>query len=133
MAFSRQEYWNGVPFPTPGLCLTICDMDCSPWNSPGQILEWVAFPISGVSSQPRDRTQVSPIAADSLPAELSGKPYLPEVGIKSASLVSPALAGRFFTTEPPGKPSFTLLILFISLFFQHLCVCVCVCVCVFAY
>ena len=24
-------------------------------------------------------------------------------GIKPASLVSPALAGRFFTTEPPGK------------------------------
>ena len=92
-----------------------------------RILEWVAFPISRISSQPRDRTQVSPIAADSLPAELSGKPYLPDIGIKSASLVSPALAGRFFTTEPPGKPSFTLLILFISLFFQHLCMCVCVC------
>ena len=28
---------------------------------------------------------------------------LPEPGIKPASLVSPALAGRFFTTEPPGK------------------------------
>jgi len=24
--------------------------------------------------------------------------------IKPVSLVSPALAGRFFTTEPPGKP-----------------------------
>ena len=36
MEFSRQEYWNGVSFPTPGSCLTICDMDCSPRNSPGQ-------------------------------------------------------------------------------------------------
>ena len=29
---------------------------------------------------------------------------LPDPGIKPASLVSPALAGRFFTTEPPGNP-----------------------------
>ena len=29
---------------------------------------------------------------------------LPDPGIKSASLASPALAGRFFTSEPPGKP-----------------------------
>ena len=34
----------------------------SPWNSPGQILEWVAFPFSRGSSQPRDKTQVSCIA-----------------------------------------------------------------------
>ena len=47
MAFPRQEYWSGLPFPTPGHLLN------------------------------------------------------PE--IKPASSVSPALAGRFFTTEPPGK------------------------------
>ena len=29
---------------------------------------------------------------------------LRDPGIKPVSLVSPALAGRFFTTEPPGKP-----------------------------
>ena len=28
---------------------------------------------------------------------------LPDPGIKPASLISPALAGVFFTTEPPGK------------------------------
>ena len=28
---------------------------------------------------------------------------LPDSGIEPVSLVSPALAGRFFTTEPPGK------------------------------
>ena len=44
MRFSRQEYWNGLPFPPPG--------------------------------------------------DLSNP------GVKHAS---PALAGRFFTTEPPGK------------------------------
>ena len=39
----------------------------------------------------------------------SGQPFLtpghfPESGIKPTSLASPALAGKFFTTEPPGKP-----------------------------
>ena len=31
---------------------------------------------------------------------------LPDPGIKPMSPVSPALAGGFFTTEPPGKPYF---------------------------
>ena len=46
--FPRQEYWSGLPFPSPG--------------------------------------------------------DLPDPGIERASPASPALAGRFFTTEPPGKP-----------------------------
>ena len=33
----------------------------NPWNSPGQ-KEWVAFPFSRGSSQPRDGTQISHIA-----------------------------------------------------------------------
>ena len=45
MGFPRQEYWSGLPFPSPG--------------------------------------------------------DLPDPGIKP---VSPVGAGRFFTTEPPGKP-----------------------------
>ena len=48
MGFSSQEYWNGLPFSSPG--------------------------------------------------------DLPSPGIKLTSPVSPALAGRFFTTEPLGKP-----------------------------
>ena len=47
MEFSRQEYWGGLPFPSPG--------------------------------------------------------YLPDPGIEPTSLASSALAGGFFTTEPPGK------------------------------
>ena len=42
-----------------------------------RILEWVAIPL------PRD---------------------LPHPGIEPASLVSPALAGGFFATVPPGRP-----------------------------
>ena len=57
MAFSRQEYWSGLPFPSPG--------------------------------------------------------DLPNPGIKP---VSPALAGKFFTTEPPEKPKEV----YMSLFNQHI-------------
>ena len=38
-----------------------------------------------------------------LPFTISGD--LPNTGIKSESLVSPAVAGRFFTAAPPGKTS----------------------------
>ena len=41
-----------------------------------RILEWVAFPFSRGSSQPRDQTQVSHIVGDSLPAEPQGKPRM---------------------------------------------------------
>ena len=41
-----------------------------------RILEWVAYPFSCASSQPRDRTGVSCTAAEFLPTELSGKPRL---------------------------------------------------------
>ena len=53
MGFPRQEYWSGLPFPTPG--------------------------------------------------------DLPNPGIKLVSPAYPALAGRFFITEPPGKTIFSLL------------------------
>ena len=55
MVFSRQEYWNGLPFPPPG--------------------------------------------------------GLPDPGIE---LISPALAGEFFTTEPPGKPKVEIEVLTIK-------------------
>ena len=119
MGFSRQEYWSGLPFPSLGdfpnagieptppaspalqadslplshptalaredhvtqWCLTLCDpMDCSlPGSSihgvfQARILEWVAMSFSRGFSWPMDWTCVS------------------------------CSAGRFFTTEPPGKP-----------------------------
>ena len=57
-------------------------MDCSPSGSivhrifQAKILEWVPFPTPGDLLDP---------------------------GIKPASFASPVLAGRFFTTAPPGK------------------------------
>ena len=65
-------------------CLTLCDpMDHSPPGSSvhailqARILEWVAMPSCRGS---------------------------PDPGIEATSLMSPALAGEFFTTGPPGKP-----------------------------
>ena len=60
---------------------SFCDlMDCSlPGSSVhgilrARILEWAAVPFSGGSSRPRNRSQVSCTADDSLPSEPPGKP-----------------------------------------------------------
>ena len=46
------------------LCLTLCDpMDYTVHGIlQARILEWVAFPFSRASSQPRDQTKVSHVA-----------------------------------------------------------------------
>ena len=69
-------------------CCTLCHpMDCSPPGSSAhgilqaRILEWVAISSSRGSSWPKDWTRVS---------------------------CSSCIAGRFFTAEPPGKPSWIL-------------------------
>ena len=103
--------WNEMKFAQS--CLTLCKpMDCSPPGSSvygilqARILEGVAFPFSRESSQPRDRTQVSCIEANSLPAEPQGKPKNTRVG--SLSLLQGifptrnrtgvfCIAGGFFT------------------------------------
>ena len=62
-------------------CLTLhYPVDCSLPDSSihgilqARILTWVAIPFSRGSSQPRDRIQVSHIAADSFLSEPQGKP-----------------------------------------------------------
>ena len=50
-------------------CLTLCHpMDCSLQAPLARTLQWVAFPSSRGSSQPRDRTQVSCIAGVLFPS-----------------------------------------------------------------
>ena len=64
--------------------LTLCDpMDCSP---PG-------ISVHGISSQENWNGLAFPTPGD-----------LPNPGIEPTSLAFPALADRFFTTMPPGKP-----------------------------
>ena len=67
-------------------CLTLCN----PWTVACQT------PLSGFSKQEYWNGLTFPPSGD-----------LSNPGIKPAFLVSPALAGRFFITEPPGKPSQT--------------------------
>ena len=70
MEFSRPEYWSGKPFLSPGIFPTTqrsnpgllhCGQilyQLSHKGSP-RMLEWVAYPFSGGSSQPRNWTRVS--------------------------------------------------------------------------
>ena len=69
-------------------CPTLCDP--MGWSPPGssvhgilqaRILEWVAFPFSRVSSQPRDWTWVPTLQVDSLLSEPPGKPRGHRVGM----------------------------------------------------
>ena len=68
-------------------CPTLCDpMDYAVHGVlQARILKWVAVPFSQGSSQPRNLTQVSSIAADSLPAEPQGKPK--KTGVSSLSFL----------------------------------------------
>ena len=74
MEFSRLEYWSGWPFPSPGDLPDLgieprspaLQADSLPTEPPTQgspeILEWVAYPFSSGSTQPRNRTGIFCIA-----------------------------------------------------------------------
>ena len=79
-----------------------------------RILEWVAFPFSGGSSQPRDRTQVSHIVSGFFTSwatweaqeHWSGYPN-PSPGYHSNSGIElgfPVLQADSLPAEPQGKP-----------------------------
>ena len=80
-----------------------------------RILEWVAFPFSRGSSQPRIEPRSPTLQAASLPAEPPGKPK--NAGVCSLSLLhqifwprnrmwSPSLQADSLPTELSGKPKF---------------------------
>ena len=71
-----------------GLVSKFCLTLASPWTVAHQALPSMGFPRQEYCS--------------GLPFPSPGD--LPSRGIKPGSPVSPALASRFFTTEPPGKP-----------------------------
>ena len=91
MGFSRQEYWSGLPCPSPVIKYEVSEVKslsrdrlfATPWTAACQALLSMGFSRqeywSGLSSpSPRD---------------------LPNPGIEPTSLISPALAGGFFTTS----------------------------------
>ena len=80
---SLNQYLCVCVYACPQSCLTLCGpVDCCP---PG-------FSGHGIS-----QTRISEQVASSIPGDLLNS------WIKPESLVSPALAGWFFTTAPPGK------------------------------
>ena len=58
-------------------------MDCIHESLQARILQWVAFPFSKGSSQPRDQTQVSHIAGGFFTSRVTGKPKNTGVGCLS--------------------------------------------------
>ena len=96
-------------------CPTLCDhLDFTVHGIlQARILEWVAFPFSRVSSQPRDRIQVSRIAVRFFTIWATGSPGILEwvpypFSSKSSQprnwLGSPALQADSLPTELSGKP-----------------------------
>ena len=128
MGFSRQEYWNGLPFPSPNLLiwlhevlvaaqeLSSCQLPSSMWD--------LSFPATAAKSLLSCQTLCDPMDC-SLPgfsihgilqartlewvAISFSNASKWKVKVKSLSHVSgikplsPALQGRFLTTGPPGK------------------------------
>ena len=118
--FSRHEYWSGLPCPPPGdhpdsgikpasPALQASSLPNEPLGKP--------FPLLCVCSI----AQLCPTHCDPMDCQaplsmkFSRKEYwsglsfpalgnLSNPGIEPASLASPTLAGRFFTTVTPGKP-----------------------------
>ena len=115
---------------SPQSCLTRCDPTdgpnrlLCPWDSSGKntgvgchfLLHCMKVKVKSLSrvrllATPWTVTYQAPLSVGFSRQEYwSGLPFpsagdLPSPGIEPASPVSPALAGRFFTTESPGKPN----------------------------
>ena len=71
---SIDYYYQKLKVKVAQSCLTLCDPIEHTVHGilQARILEWVAFPFSRGSFQPRDQTQVSHMAGGFLPTELSG-------------------------------------------------------------
>ena len=122
MEFSRSEYWSGLPFPPPGDLpkpgiepgSPALQADSLPAELQGKPIEWhtCAQSLSHIQlfATPWIAARQAPLSMGfSRQEDRSGLPFpppgdLPDPGIESESPVFPALAGGFFTIEPPGKP-----------------------------
>ena len=95
------------------LCLTPLTTPCD-YNPPGssvcgifqaRILEWVAISYSRASSWPKDWTQISCIADRFYIAELSEKPVVIVLSIKSPEFITGSLFPLINTSPFPLLPS----------------------------
>ena len=74
MGFSRQEYWSGVPFPSPPWTIQSMEFSRPEYRSAQP------FPSPGDLPNPGIKPRVPALQADSLLAEPQGKPKNTEVG-----------------------------------------------------
>ena len=87
-------------------CPTLCDpIDYTVHGIlQARILEWVAYPFSRGSSQPRIEAGSPALQADSLPTELSGKPiYEVSQSVSSVAQLCPTLCSPM-NRSMPGLP-----------------------------
>ena len=91
---SPRIQWKKVKVKVTQSCLTLCDPKDYTVHGilQARILEWVAFPFSRGSSQPKDQTQVSHIAGRFLTNWATREPK--NTGVGSLSLLQ-----RFFLTQ----------------------------------
>ena len=112
MGFSRQECWSELPFPSPGDLpepgikpgSPALQADALPSEPPGK--PCLVATLCTTLCEPMDCSPPDSLSMGFLRQEYwSGLPFpspenLPDPGIKPTP---PALAGGFFTTEPPEK------------------------------
>ena len=120
--FSRQEYWSGLPFPSPERKVTQSSPTlCNPMNYTvhgilqARIVEWAVFPFSRRSSQPRYWTRSPALQVDSLPAEPQGKPK--NTGVGGLSLLQ-----QIFLTQELNQGLLHCKWIFYQLRYQGSCV-----------
>ena len=103
---SHLERQGKVKVKVAQLCPTLCNpMDCIVHGVlQARILEWVAFPLSRGSSQPRDWTQVSRIALLQPPKTHLSFPY--SCGPKSVSMTAQGLKGTSCSAVAPRLCSY---------------------------
>ena len=122
MEFYRQEYWSELPCPPPGylpnpgielVSLTHPALaggffaTSATWEAPKMVVLMLSHVQLFVT--PWTVAQQAPLSKGFSRQEYwSGLPTpgdLPDPRIEPMSPAASALAGGFFTTEPPGKPS----------------------------
>ena len=99
--------------PDPGVCVQV--MGKAAWKWITTSIQDMIFCVQSLSRVRLFATPCTAASQASLSIGFSRQEYwsglpfpppgdLPDLGIEPSSPASPALAGRFFTTEPPGKP-----------------------------
>ena len=92
LGFSRREHWSGLPFPSPM-------HESEKWKGSRSVVSDSSWPY-GLQPTRLLRPWDFPGKNTGVGCHFPLQGIFPTQGLN----LSPALAGGFFTTEPPGKP-----------------------------